>query len=79
MAQLAGPRLRERWDGWTREPFATYRPHATNAASAARRLVPCHRIAQRSNCRVAAGEKRYDRIREEPDVPQGHGGQTSSG
>src|SRR5215468_1451940 len=36
-------------------------------------------MAQRSYCRVAAGEKRYDRIREEHDVPQGHGGQTSSG
>jgi len=23
MAQLAGMRLRERWDSWTREPFAS--------------------------------------------------------
>jgi hypothetical protein len=23
MAQLAGLRLRERWDGWTREPFTS--------------------------------------------------------
>ena len=23
MAQLAGMRLRERWDGWAREPFAS--------------------------------------------------------
>jgi hypothetical protein len=36
MAQLAGPRLRERWSGWKREPFTSdSRQHVSVSEKAA--------------------------------------------
>ncbi|HYZ54660.1 MAG TPA: hypothetical protein VE733_14320 [Streptosporangiaceae bacterium] len=50
MAQLAGLRLRERWDGWTREPFTSEPPARLGLGDArspmiARSLPPHRRLS----------------------------------